>query len=227
MANIIVAGVGGQGVLLATDVIATAAILAGFDAKKSEVHGVAQRGGSVVSHVRYGRKIYSPLCLHGEVDLLIALEKLEALRTAHFVKREGSIIVNNREIKPIQFLDEPKPYPTGIEEFLEKKCFRVLRIDASMLAKRIGNIRAANVVVLGLASNILDLDERYWLEALSQILPAKILDLNKKAFAQGREAFPFKKIRAKAEKGKRKKSLSPKKRQAKTKKGNLSRGTKR
>ena len=177
--------------MLATDVIAAAAVSAGFDAKKSEVHGVAQRGGSVVSHVRYAEKVHSPLCVPGQVDLLIAFERLEALRSAHFVKKDGVIIVNNREIEPIQFLDEPKPYPTGVEDFLEKKNFEVLRIDASDLAKKAGDVRAANVVVLGLASRILDIDERHWTQGLSQILPAKILELNKKAFAKGREAFPL------------------------------------
>jgi indolepyruvate ferredoxin oxidoreductase beta subunit len=192
MANIIVTGVGGQGVLLATDIIAAAAVSAGFDAKKSEVHGVAQRGGSVVSHVRYAQKVRSPLCVPGHVDLLVALERLEALRSAHFVKKNGTIIVNSREIEPIQFLDEPKPYPKGVEDFLEKKDFRILRVDASDLAKSAGDARAANVVVLGLASRVLDIDERHWIDALTQTLPAKILELNKKAFAKGREALPAK-----------------------------------
>ncbi len=190
MANIIVAGVGGQGVLLATDVIAAAAVSSGFDAKKSEVHGVAQRGGSVVSHVRYADKVRSPLCVPGHVDLLVALERLEAIRSAHFVKKNGIIIVNNREIEPVQFLDEPKPYPTGVEEFLEKKEFKILRIDASDLARAAGDIRAANVVVLGLASTVLDIKEKHWMEALSQTLPARVLELNKKAFAKGKNARP-------------------------------------
>ncbi|UCF79070.1 MAG: indolepyruvate oxidoreductase subunit beta [Candidatus Eiseniibacteriota bacterium] len=189
MANIIVAGVGGQGVLLATDLIATAAVSAGYDAKKSEVHGVAQRGGSVVSHVRYAKKVRSPLCVPGKVDLLIALERLEALRSAHFVKREGTIIVNSKEVEPIQFLDEPKPYPIGVEEFLKNKGFRVLEVDASGLAKKAGDARAANVVVLGLASRVLDIEEQHWSQTLSQTLPKKLLKLNQKAFAQGQSAF--------------------------------------
>jgi indolepyruvate ferredoxin oxidoreductase beta subunit len=202
MANIIVAGVGGQGVLLATDVIAAAAVSAGFDAKKSEVHGVAQRGGSVVSHVRYSEKVRSPLCVPGEVDLLIALERLEALRSAHFVKKRGTIIVNSREIEPIQFLDEPKPYPTGVEGFLKKKGFKILPVDASALAKSAGDTRTANVVVLGLASQVLDIDEKHWIEALTQTLPAKILELNKKAFGRGKEAFPTQKRTSTNVKGK-------------------------
>jgi len=186
--NILFAGVGGQGVLLLSELVAQTAIEAGFDAKKTEVHGAAQRGGSVTSHVRFSEKVYSPLAPSGEVDLLVGLEKLEGLRWAHYLKEKGEIVLNQVVIQPAQFSEKPLPYPRDIEAFLRGRGYSLHLVDATAIAKKLGNIRVANVVILGALSRLTGLiDESLWSETIREILPAKFLEINLRAFQAGRE----------------------------------------
>jgi indolepyruvate ferredoxin oxidoreductase beta subunit len=181
------AGVGGQGVLIASEALALAALADGLQAKQSEVHGVAQRGGSVVSHVRFGPTVHSPLIPCGEVDLLFAIERLEALRYAHYVKPGSRIVMDDRPIKPIQLPDAPEQsYPEDVPDFLRGKGCEVHVIAALQAALDLGEKRCANVVLLGALSTHLTLRRAAWETALKKRFPPKILDLNLRAFAAGR-----------------------------------------
>jgi len=185
--NLLFAGVGGQGILLVSELAARAAIHAGYDAKKTEVHGAAQRGGSVVSHVRFGTKVYSPLSPAGEVDILLSLEKLEGLRWAHYV-REGGLIVLNDEIRvPARLTDKPVQYPENVVEFLAAKGYRVVCIDANLVATELGNYRAANTVLMGAMAEHTGIADEHWEIVMKESLNPKILDLNLRAFEKGRE----------------------------------------
>ena len=186
--NVLIAGVGGQGAILASELLALAAIAAGHDAKQGEFHGVAQRGGSVFSHVRFGDRVYSPMARLGEVDLLVALEKLEALRYAHFVKPGGTIIVNDHKVEPIRTADR-RPYPDEAIEFLKGKGFNVVALEATQTAIELGNHRTANVVLLGALAEHLDIPLDVWDQILRERIPERLLALNRKAFVAGREAI--------------------------------------
>jgi indolepyruvate ferredoxin oxidoreductase beta subunit len=185
--NVLVAGVGGQGVILSSELLALAALAAGHDVKQGEFHGVAQRGGAVFSHVRYGDKVRSPMTPRGRVDHLLALEKLEALRYAHFVKPGGTILVNDYQVEPVR-LGDARPYPAGSVEFLAGKGFDVILVEATRKAVELGNYRAANVILLGALSTRLDIPAEAWERTLEERIPAKLLELNRKAFAAGQEA---------------------------------------
>ena len=184
--NVVIAGVGGQGAILASELLALAAIAAGNDVKQGEFHGVAQRGGAVFSHVRFGDRVYSPMARRGEVDYLLALEKLEALRYAHFVKPRGTIIVNDHKVEPIRVGDQ-RPYPDDAIESLESKGFNVVFVKATEKAIEVGNHRAANVVLLGALAESLDIPEEVWDETLKARIPERLLSLNQQAFATGRQ----------------------------------------
>lgn len=184
--NVLIAGVGGQGVILSSEILALAAMAAGRDVKQGEFHGVAQRGGAVFSHVRFGDRVNSPMTPRGDVDYLLALERLEALRYAHFVKPEGTIIVNDHMVEPVRMADT-RPYPTEGIEFLREKGFRVMVVPATRLAIEIGNHRAANVVLLGTLAAQLDIPQEVWASTLENRIPAKLLDLNRAAFSAGME----------------------------------------
>jgi indolepyruvate ferredoxin oxidoreductase beta subunit len=184
--NVLIAGVGGQGAVLASELLALAAVAAGHDVKQGEFHGVAQRGGAVFSHVRFGDRVYSPMARRGDVDYLLALEKLEALRYAHFVKPGGTIIVNDHKVEPIRVADK-RPYPDEAIDFLEGKGFNVMVIKASEKAVELGNHRAANVVLLGALSGSLDIPKETWESTLQERIPEKLLSLNQQAFAAGRQ----------------------------------------
>lgn len=185
--NVLMAGVGGQGVLVASEILAIAALSQGLEAKQSEVHGVAQRGGSVVSHVRYGPRVNSPLIRCGEVDILYAAERLEALRYAHYVKAGGLFVMDERAIRPIQLPNEPEqPYPEEVPDFLRSRGLVVQSVPALDIAIELGEKRCANVVLLGALSSQLSLEPDSWREALKLRLPEKILELNVRAFDAGR-----------------------------------------
>ncbi len=185
--NLLFAGVGGQGILLVSELAARAAIHAGFDAKKTEVHGAAQRGGSVVSHVRFASRVYSPLTTAGEVDILLALEKLEALRWAHYVREGGLIVINDEMRVPARLTDKPVEYPQNIERFLVAKGYRVLCFDANATATELGNYRVANTVLLGAIAEETGIGDEHWKAVMKESLNPKILDLNIRAFEKGRE----------------------------------------
>lgn len=189
--NFVLVGVGGQGTLLASNILADIGLAAGFDVKKSEVHGMSQRGGSVVSHVRWHPEhVASPLVGLGEADILLAFEKLEALRFVEFLKLGGTAIVNEMVIVPITVSAGTGHYPddAAIDAALAAVSAREIRVPGERLAQEAGNAKAANVVLLGAISRLLDLPEELWWKCLEQRVPKKFLDLNRTAFASGRAA---------------------------------------
>ena len=185
--NIMVVGVGGQGTLLTSRIIGKCALMAGYDVKLSEVHGMAQRGGSVVTFVRYGEKVYEPVCEEGDVDILISFERLEALRYVHYLKKDGILIVNDTRIDPMTVVIGAKSYPEGIIEGLCEKC-KVYTIDGGEIAKELGNSKVLNTVVLGLAARHIGFDEEMWLSVLEKTVPGKTVEINTRAFKAGYEA---------------------------------------
>lgn len=184
--NILVVGVGGQGVLLASEVLGEAAALAGLDVKKSEVHGMAQRGGSVFSHLRFGRKVHSPLISRGEADFLLSFEKLESLRYLDYLHRNSWALVNKQVVLPLPVSTGRAQYPRHVEKIFREHELRYKMIDGLGLAARAGNAKAVNSVVLGALSKLLSFDDEIWHEALRRHVPAKHLDVNYQAFALGR-----------------------------------------
>lgn len=184
--NILLCGVGGQGTLLASNILAETAMLAGFDVKKSEVHGMAQRGGSVVSHVRFSEKVHSPLIRKGECDLLLAFEELEALRWSEFLKPNGTVLMNTQKILPMSVSAGNGTYPEGIRDRLLKLPAQVTAVDALGKAVELGNPKCVNVVLLGmLAKRLPILPRKTWEEVLMTRVPAKFRELNTKAFDAG------------------------------------------
>lgn len=187
--NVVIAGVGGQGVILSSELLALAALADGRDVKQGEFHGVAQRGGAVFSHIRFGDRVHSPMTPRGKVDYLLALEKLEALRYAHFVKPGGTIILNDHKVEPVRMADI-RPYPDDGIDFLEQKGFSVVVVPATAKAIEIGNYRAANVILLGTLAAHLDISMEVWERTLADRIPERLLELNKMAFVAGRELAP-------------------------------------
>jgi len=185
--NIILTGVGGQGILMASEIISEAAVQVGYDVKKSEIHGMAQRGGSVNSHVRFGEKIYSPLVMKGDCDLLLAFEKLEALRMASFIKEDGAIIVNDQQVNPSTVASGAATYPENIEEILNIHFKSVTFIDALKIAKAAGDPRAANTALLGAASKLLSIPVEIWEDAISRRVPKRAIEVNLKSFYMGQQ----------------------------------------
>ncbi|MBQ1961966.1 MAG: indolepyruvate oxidoreductase subunit beta [Clostridia bacterium] len=183
--NIMIVGVGGQGTLLASRILGNVIIGQGFDVKVSEVHGMSQRGGSVVTYVKYGESVSAPIIDNGEADVILAFERLEAMRALPFLKEGGTIIVNDRAIDPMPVITGAAEYPDGIIDDL-KKAANVISVDALEKAAQAGSIKAVNVVLLGILSNSFDFPEEKWIEALEASVPEKFLELNKKAFALGR-----------------------------------------
>ena len=184
--NIMVVGVGGQGTLLTSRIIGKCALEAGFDVKLSEVHGMAQRGGSVVTFVRYGEKVYEPVVEEGEVDVLISFERLEALRYAHFLKKDGALIVNDTRIDPMTVVIGAKTYPEGIIEGLSSE-HKVYAINGGEIASALGNSKVLNSVVLGLAAKYIGFSEEEWIAVLKNTVPPKTVDVNVAAFKAGYE----------------------------------------
>jgi indolepyruvate ferredoxin oxidoreductase beta subunit len=189
--DFVVVGVGGQGILLASNILAEVGLAAGYDVKKSEVHGMSQRGGSVVSHVRWRRAgVHSPLVGIGEADVLLAFEKMEALRFAHFLRPRGTAVVNDAIIVPVTVSAGSATYPDDahLERTFAGLDAHVVTVPGERLAQEAGNVKAANVVLLGAMSTLLPLSEDDWWACLEQRVPKKFLDLNKVAFASGRAA---------------------------------------
>ncbi len=189
--NFLLAGVGGQGTLLASDVLADVGVRAGYDVKKSEVHGMAQRGGSVTSHVRWGDKVRSPLIGHGEVNYLLAFEKLEALRYVGMLRPGGVAIVGDQSIPPLSVSSGEDRYPDDerVGRTLRKVIERTHFIPSISLAEELGSARVHNIVLLGALSTFIeDVAPDTWLEAIEARVPERFLELNRRAFWTGREA---------------------------------------
>ncbi len=184
--NIMIVGVGGQGTLLTSRILGGITMSAGYDVKLSEVHGMAQRGGSVVTFVRYGEKVTEPIVEEGQADLLIAFERLEAMRYSHFLKDSGVLIVNDLRIDPMPVVVGNAAYPENIIENLEKE-YRVLRVDAMAEAKKLGNPKVFNIIVLGMAAAHMDFTKEAWLTVIENTVPPKTIDINKEAFLIGYE----------------------------------------
>lgn len=183
--NILICGVGGQGVLLAGDIIAETAIASGFDAKKSEVHGMAQRGGSVVSHVRFGEKVNSPLIREGEADVILSFEEMETARYLQFLKPDGCLIINKQQVMPMSVATGQAEYPVGIVEKIKQQVKNVVLCPGMELAEKAGSAKAVNTVLLGALAKKLELAPDIWQKVISQRVPAKTVELNKKAFESG------------------------------------------
>ncbi len=184
--NILLVGVGGQGILLASEILAETFMLAGYDVKKSEIHGMSQRGGSVVSHVRYGKEVFSPIVPEGEGDILFGFELMETCRSLPLLKKGGAVVANDLRILPPSVLMGQEIYPEGLVDSMRANFPDFLLVDGHKLATEAGNPRAANTVLLGAVSKRLDISEEYWLKALEKMVPAKALAINLKAFQLGR-----------------------------------------
>jgi indolepyruvate ferredoxin oxidoreductase beta subunit len=184
--NVLLVGVGGQGILLASEILSEAAMLAGFDVKKSEIHGMSQRGGSVVSHVRYGAEVFSPIVPEGEGDILFGFELMETARSLSLLKPGGTVVANDLQISPPSVLMGQESYPEGLAERIRARFADFLLVDGQHMAIEAGNVRAANTVLLGAVSKRLDIPEEFWLKALEKMVPAKALDVNRRAFQMGR-----------------------------------------
>ncbi len=183
--SILICGVGGQGILTASDLLSDVLLAAGFQVKKSEVHGMSQRGGDVVSTVRFGAEVFSPLPAVGETDYLLAFEKLEALRHARFLSPQGIVMVNDFVWKPLPVAAGFAAYPEDVVQRLEKKARELVVIPATDIAAGLGNDKASNVVLIGLLASRMQIAKETWLEVLRRKVPPRFLDLNLKAFEAG------------------------------------------
>lgn len=182
--NIMIVGVGGQGTLLTSRILGGITTEAGYDVKLSEVHGMAQRGGSVVTFVRYGEKVAEPIVEEGQADVLIAFERLEAMRYSHFLKKDGVLIINDQRIDPITVVTGVAEYPENIIDTLKKK-HDLIAVDAMEEAKKIGNPKVFNTVIIGVAAKRMDFPKESWLKIIENTVPAKTVEINKKAFEVG------------------------------------------
>ena len=182
--SIMIVGVGGQGTLLASRILGNTLIGAGYDVKVSEVHGMSQRGGSLTTYVRFGEKVWSPIIEKGGADIILSFELLEALRALPYLKRDGQIIVNAQQIDPMPVITGAAEYPKGIEEALRERA-KLTAVDALVLAREAGSIKAVNVVLIGLLARNTSIPREQWEETLRTTVPPKFLDINMKAFELG------------------------------------------
>ncbi|MDD4172438.1 MAG: indolepyruvate oxidoreductase subunit beta [Syntrophomonas sp.] len=185
--NVLIVGVGGQGTLLTSRIIAQVAVQMGYDVKVSEIHGMAQRGGSVVSQVRYGNRVYSPIITKGEADIILAFEKIEAARWLDYLKPDGMVIINNERVNPLPVMSGKAKYPDDIHNKIAALLPKTSIVDATDIADRCGNTKAANVVLVGMLSQAIGLPAEEVEKAIRAIVPAKALDINLKAFNEGRQ----------------------------------------
>ena len=184
--NIMIVGVGGQGSLLASKLLGHLLLSQGYDVKVSEVHGMSQRGGSVVTYVRYGDKVYSPVIDKGEADYIVSFEILEAARWMPYLKKGGIIVTNTQQIDPMPVITGAAEYPTGLVEKMTAAGAQVDALDCLALAEQAGSAKAVNIVLLGRLSHYFDAPEEAWQASLEAIVPPKFLEMNKKAFALGK-----------------------------------------
>ena len=184
--NIMIVGVGGQGSLLASKLLGHLLLSQGYDVKVSEVHGMSQRGGSVVTYVRYGDMVYSPLVSEGEADFIISFEKLEAARHAPMLKAGGQIVVNTQQIDPMPVITGAAEYPQDVLSELESKGVKIDAIDALTLAKQAGSVKAVNIVLMGRLSKYFPFEKEKWIQSIEETVAPKFVEMNKKAFLLGR-----------------------------------------
>lgn len=182
--NVVICGVGGQGIILASNVLCSVVFSEGLDVKKSEVHGMAQRGGSVITHVRFGKKVYSPLIEEGTSDFMLAFEPLEALRYSPYLKKDGIMIVNDHKIPPMSVLVGAATYPADIDRQLKKRG-KTHIVDGTSVALELGNVRTVNIILLGALSKFLDFKKQSWEEAIRDNVKERFVDLNITAFNRG------------------------------------------
>ena len=187
--NIMIVGVGGQGTLLASKLLGKLLLTRGYDVKVSEVHGMSQRGGSVVTYVRWGDKVYSPIIDKGEADCILSFELLEAARWAEYLKKDGVILTNTQKIAPMTVITGAAEYPDKLEEKIAALGVKLDAFDALTLAEQAGTSKAVNLVLLGRLSEYFDFSEEEWMEAIEKSVPAKFLEMNKKAFLLGKESI--------------------------------------
>ena len=185
--NILIVGVGGQGVILASNALSEVAMAKGFDVKKNESHGQSQRGGTVPSHIRYGRKVYSPVIARGEADLVLAFEELEGLRFGHFVKPEGKMILNRQRIYPTRVSSGLDTYPGNIPKILRDHGIDLIEVNALEMADKMGNQLIVSTVLLGVLSKYLEFSEEEWRAVIARLVPEKHREINLKAFDAGRK----------------------------------------
>lgn len=183
--NVMIVGVGGQGSLLASKLLGAMLTDEGYDVKVSEVHGMSQRGGSVVTYVRYGEKVYSPVIADGEADYIVSFEKIEAARYAKCLKKDGKIIVNNQTIDPMPVIIGAAEYPDGVLDELKAKNVFVDDIDALELARQAGNVKSVNIVLMGRLAKYFDMEYDKWIEAIKRSVKPQFVDVNIKAFELG------------------------------------------
>lgn len=187
--NIMIVGVGGQGTLLASKMLGYVLLQQGYDVKVSEVHGMSQRGGSVVTYVRYGKKVYSPVIDKGEADVIISFEKLEAARWLEFLKKDGTIITNTQEVEPMPVITGAAAYPENLIEKMRAAGAKVDAKDFLLIAQEAGSAKAVNIALMGrLSTYFPEISDEQWQDAIEKIVPPKFLDLNRKAFEAGRNA---------------------------------------
>ncbi|MBO5606910.1 MAG: indolepyruvate oxidoreductase subunit beta [Treponema sp.] len=184
--NILIVGVGGQGALLASKTLGQVLLDAGYDVKVSEVHGMSQRGGSVVTYVRYGKKVYSPIVDKGEADFIVSFEMLEAARYTDYLKPDGKIVVNTQMIDPMPVITGAARYPENLEQKMRSAGFYVDAVDCLSLAQQAGTAKSVNIVLMGRLSKYMDFAEEEWLKAIEKLVKPQFLEMNKKAFALGR-----------------------------------------
>ncbi len=183
--SVLFVGVGGQGTILASKILTEGLLKSGYDVKMSEVHGMAQRGGSVTTQVRFGDKVYSPLIEKGKVDVIVSFEKSEAARYLPYLKKQGHVVINDYEIHPVPVLTGKEKYPENVNERLTDLVENIVIINAAKIAESLGNIKAQNVVLLGTLIKVLQLEDINWEEVIGEIVPSKAIELNKKAFKAG------------------------------------------
>lgn len=183
--NIMIVGVGGQGTLLTSRVLGTAALKKSYDVKMSEVHGMSQRGGSVVTYVKLGEKIYSPIIEKHEADIILGFEELEAYRWLEYIKEDGTMLLNSQKINPMPVIIGKAKYPESIVDKIKASVKNTIVIDALSIARGCGNIKAVNMVLLGLMARSMDIEKEVWMESMKEVIPEKLLDVNIKAFEAG------------------------------------------
>ena len=184
--NVMIVGVGGQGSLLASKLLGYLLLNEGYDVKVSEVHGMSQRGGSVVTYVRFGEKVYSPVIDKGEADFIVSFEKLEAARYVEYLKKGGRIVVNTQEIDPMPVITGAASYPETLIDKMEAEGIAVDAMDCLSLAEQAGSAKAVNLVLMGRLSRYFDIPEEKWISAIEKCVPEKFVEMNKRAFALGR-----------------------------------------